>query len=313
LTVAAYLGQWLEAKQPALRPESFRRYREMCHLHLIPELGRVPLAKLTAAQVQAGYAHCRAKGLSGTSLQLMHGVLHGALKDGARWNLVVRNVADLVDAPRRTTPEMQTLTPEEAIRLLRAADGDPLEAFYTLAVTCGLRLGELQALRWRDLDLDRRRLKVTATLQGVQDGAPVFAEPKTARSRRMVHLPDMAAAALRTHRTRQLEARLQAGAFWQDFGLVFTTGHGRPLDGNNVRTRSFARLLEKAGLPPMRFHGLRHTAATLLMAEGVNVKVASEMLGHADISTTLRIYSHVLPDMQGDAADAMDRLFGAVQ
>lgn len=309
LTVAAFLGQWLEAKGPSLRSESFRRYREMCQLHIIPEIGRRSLARLTPGDIQAAYARCRAKGLSGTSLSLLHGVLHKALDDAARWNLAARNVADLVDAPRRSTPEMRTLTPKEAICLLRAAEGDPLEAFYTLALTCGLRLGELQALRWKDIDLDRRRLRVTATLQAVQDGAPVFAEPKTARSRRVVHLPEMAAAALRMHRTRQLEARLQAGAFWQDFGLVFATGRGRPLDGNNVRTRSFARLLERADLPPMRFHSLRHTAATLLMAEGVPVKVASELLGHADIATTLRIYSHVLPSMQEEAASAMDRLF----
>ncbi|HLB24064.1 MAG TPA: site-specific integrase, partial [Dehalococcoidia bacterium] len=122
----------------------------------------------------------------------------------------------------------------------------------------------------------------------------------------------IAVESLRAHRPRQLEQRLAAGPLWEDHGFVFTTGRGRPLDGNNVRTRSFARLLGRAGLPPMRFHNLRHTAATLLMAEGVPVKVASEMLGHADISTTLRIYSHVLPDMQGAAAEAMDRVFQGV-
>lgn len=309
LTVKAFLGQWLEAKRPSLRPESFRRYEEACRLHIVPEIGRKPLSKVTPGDLQALYARCRAKGLSGTSLSLLHGVLHKALDDAARWNLAVRNVADLVDAPRRSTPEMPTLSAEEAARLLLEAKGDPLEAFYTLALTCGLRLGELQALRWRDVDLERRRLKVTATLQGVEDGAPILAEPKTARSKREVYLSEMAIDALRRHRTRQLETRLQVGECWTDFGLVFCNGFGRPLDGNNVRTRSFARLLERAGLPPMRFHSLRHSAATLLMAEGVPVKVASELLGHADVTTTLRIYSHVLPSMQEAAADAMDRLF----
>jgi integrase len=309
LTVATFLGQWLEAKEPGLRPESFRRYREACHLHVIPEIGRKPLARLTPADLQMLYARIRAKGLSGTSLSLLHGVLHKALDDAARWSLVVRNVADLVDAPRRSTPEMRTLTPEEAARLLLAARGEPLEAFYTVALTCGLRLGELQALRWRDLDLDRRRLQVTATLQAVQDGAPVLAEPKTARSKRGVYLSDMAVEALRAHRARQLEQRLLLGGLYQDNGLVFANAFGRPLDGNNIRTRSFARLLERVGLGPMRFHSLRHAAATLLMAEGVPVKVVSEMLGHADVTVTLKVYSHVLPGMQQQAADAMDRLF----
>jgi len=119
----------------------------------------------------------------------------------------------------------------------------------------------------------------------------------------------MAVAALRRHRRAQLEERLQAANIWEDHNLVFSNERGRPLDGNNFRQRAFGRLLDRAGLPPMRFHSLRHTAATLLMSAGVPVKVASEMLGHADITTTLRTYSHVLPGMQQQAADAMDRLF----
>ena len=290
-----------------MRPESFRRYREMCQLHIVPQIGRKPLARLTPADVQALYARVRAKGLSGTSLSLLHGVLHKSLDDAAKWGLTVRNVADLVDVPKRSTPEMRTLDAAEATALLEAAKDDPLEAFYVVALTCGLRLGELQALRWKDMDLQRRRLRVTATYQGMQHGAPGFAEPKTARSKREVHLSLMAVEALKQHRVRQLERRLLG--LWEDHDLVFASGFGRPLDGNNLRTRSFARLLKRAGLPAMRFHTLRHSAATLLMAEGVNIKVASEMLGHADITTTLRIYSHVLPSMQEQAADAMDRLF----
>lgn len=137
----------------------------------------------------------------------------------------------------------------------------------------------------------------------------MFAPPKTDRSRRTVQLSTVAVATLRRHRLRQAEQRLQVGSLWQDHGLVFTTMLGRPLDGNNLRTRSFARLLKRAGLPPMRFHALRHAAATLLMVEGVPVKVVSEMLGHSDVATTLRIYSHVLPTMQDAAAEAMDRIF----
>lgn len=307
-TLGAFLAEWLEAKRPALRPESYRRYRESCELHLVPELGRVPLTRLTPVEVQTAYARLRVKGLSGTTLQLIHGVLHKALSDAMRWNMVTRNVSNLVDAPRRTTPEMRTLTPEEASRLLAAAQGDALEAFYVLALTSGLRLGELQALRWQDVDLERRRLQVVATYQGNADGEPVFAEPKTDGSRRTVHLTEMAGRALRVYRTHQREQRLQAGPMWRDYGLVFTSAAGGALDGNNLRRRSFARLLERAGLPPMRFHALRHAVATLLMAEGVPVKAISEMLGHSDITTTLRIYAHVLPSTQEAAALAMDRL-----
>jgi len=308
LTLGQYLATWLEAVRPSLRPESFRRYEDACRLHITPSLGMVPLVKLEPERVQALYSRLLAKGLSGTSVQLVHGVLHRALRQAVRWKKAQRNVCDLVDAPRRTTPEMRALSPEEARRLLDACEGHHLEGFFVLAVTAGLRLGELQALRWSDIDLDGARLRVTRSFQGIVDGVPAFSEPKTQKSRREIHLSALAVASLRRHRVAQTEARLRS-PYWENLGLIFTTDTGRPLDGNNIRARSFARLLVKAGLPPMRLHDLRHTAATLLMAEGVPVKVASEMLGHADVTTTLRIYSHVLPGMGEAAADAMDRVF----
>jgi len=308
-TVGQYLDQWLEAVRPTLRPESYRRYQDFCRIHIIPELGSTRLAKLSPERVQSAYSRRLKAGLSGTSVQLMHGVLHKALDQAMRWELIPRNVADLVTAPRRSTPEMRTLSPEEANALLEAASGHRLEALYVLAITCGLRLGELQAVRWRDVDLEGARLRVTVTYQGMVDGKPVLAEPKTARSRREVHLSALAVAALRRHRLAQLEERMRAANLWENHDLVFTNERGRPLDGNNFRQRTFAPLLERAGLPKIRFHDLRHTAATLLMSQGVPIKVASEMLGHADITTTLRTYSHVLPGMQQQAADAMDRVF----
>lgn len=308
-TTGQYLGQWLEAVRPTLRPESYRRYEEVCRLHIVPELGKIRLARLAPQDVQAAYARRLEAGLSRTSVQLLHGVLHKALDQAMRWGLVPRNVADLVSAPRRSTPEMRTLSPEEAGTLLEAASGERLEALYVLALTSGLRLGELQALRWRDVNLDGARLRVTATFQGMANGKLLLAKPKTARSRREVHLSALAVAALRRHRVAQLEERLRAANFWEDHDLVFANERGRPLDGNNFRERAFARLLERAGLPRIRFHDLRHTAATLLMSQGVPIKVASEMLGHADIATTLRTYSHVLPGMQEQAAEAMDRVF----
>lgn len=310
-TVNSYLNEWLRTIEPNLRPESFRRYRELSLLHIIPEIGKIPLARLSPQQVQTAYARRLASGLSGTTVQHIHGVLHKALNQAVRWNLVVRNVADLVDSPRRTTPEMRTLTPEEAIRFVTAAAGERLEAAYVLAITCGLRLGEIQALRWRAVDIERSTLAVTAALQAIESGRPVFAEPKTAKSRRVVQMPVIAVDALRRHRIKQIEERLRAGEMWEDHDLVFTNERGRPLDGNNFRARAFRPLLAKAGLPAIRFHDLRHTAATLMMNDGIPVKVASERLGHADVTVTLKTYSHVLPGMQQQAADSMDRLFSS--
>lgn len=310
LTLSAFLTRWLDGKNN-LRPESRRRYHDSIKLHLVPQIGRKSLAKLTAVDLQDCYGKLRDRGLSGTTVSHAHGVLRTALKDATRWDLVTRNVADLVDRPQRSTQEMTSLTPQEAARLLLAARGDPLEAFYITALTTGLRLGELQALQWRQVDLDGHRMQVVATLAAVVDGGPVLAPPKTAKSRRTVTLSEIASEALRDHRLRQLEQRLLVGQHWQDNDLVFCNGFGRPLDANNVRERSFKRLLKRAELPPMRFHNLRHAAASLLLAEGVGIKVISEMLGHADITVTLKIYAHLMPSAQEQAAGAMDRLFGA--
>ena len=299
--------------RPSLRPESYRRYEDLTRLHIVPELGATLLGRLTAQQVQAAYGRRLASGLSPTTVGLIHGVLHKAIRQAVQWGLVARNVTEMVKPPRRSTPEMRVLSPVQARQLLEAVVGDRHEALYILAVTCGLRLGELQALRWREIDIDARRLRVTATLQAMVNGIPVLGEPKTARGRREIRLPEMVVGPLRQLRAAQLVERLQSGSEWEDYDLVFTNGRGRPVDGNNFRARRFGPLLASVGLPAIRFHDLRHTAATLLMGEGVPIKVASELLGHADVTTTLRTYSHVLPNMQQEAASTMDRLFAAAQ
>lgn len=162
-------------------------------------------------------------------------------------------------------------------------------------------------LRWKDLDLDGRRLQVVATLQRTHKGL-VMSEPKTSRSRRQVILADMAREALRQHQVAQLEERLRAGPLWEDNDLVFPNEIGRPMDAGNILRRSFWPLLEKAGLPHIRFHDLRHSAATLLLSRGIHPKIVSEMLGHSQISVTLDVYSHVLPTMQREAVEAMDEI-----
>jgi integrase len=179
-----------------------------------------------------------------------------------------------------------------------------LEALAVMALATGMREGELLALRWPDLDLDRATLLVQANLIWTPGGFE-FEEAKTAHSRRRIALPRTAVDALRMHRARQAEERLRLGAAWTDLDLVFVNTLGGPYDASNLRNW-FYRVLKRAGLPRVRFHDLRHTAATLLLARGVNVKVVSEMLGHANVGITLSIYGHVLPHMQQQATDTMD-------
>lgn len=304
-TVEQFLDSWLEASKHSVRPRTWKRSKEYVRLHLAPTLGKVALSKLTPQRVQALYAQKMAEGLSTTTVHHLHTVLHRALESALRLGLVQRNVSDLVDPPRVRHHEMATLSPEHARKLLDAAKGERLEALYILALSTGMRQGELLALKWRDVDLFGAALHVRATLQHTPDGY-TFAEPKTARSRRRIALPLVAVEALRQHGRRQLEESQKLGEAWSDLDLVFPNTIGRPLDGINLLKYWFHPLLERAELPRIRFHDLRHTAATLLLRRGVNPKIVSEMLGHSSVSITLDIYSHVTPDMQQQAADAMD-------
>ncbi len=179
-----------------------------------------------------------------------------------------------------------------------------------LALTTGMRRGELLALHWADIDLDVGHLQVRYTVQHITGGGYVFSPPKTPRSRRKIALSARAITALRKHYTRQLEHRQTIGEAWQDEDLVFPNECGQAMRGNHILQRNSTPLLVKAGLPLIRFHDLRHTAATLLLLQGINPKIVSEMLGHSTVSMTLDTYSHVLPDMQRDATAALDRLLG---
>lgn len=248
--------------------------------------------------------------VSGSTTHHCHSVLHAALQDALRWGLVARNVSTLIKAPRRSTGEMKFLGPEAARKLLDAVKGEPMEALFTVALTCGLREGEMQALRWSEVELGKQRLRVTATLAGVREGVPVFGEPKTKHARRTVWLSGIATEALERHQIEQEYRRGLAGPAWVENGLVFPNEVGAPLWRSQIR-RQWLRVLSKADLPPIRVHDLRHSAASILLAEGVPVKVVSEMLGHSDVTTTLRIYAHVIEGAQEQAAGAIDRLLRA--
>jgi integrase len=232
-------------------------------------------------------------------------VLRRALKQAKRWGRVNRNVAEDVDPPRLKRDEIQPLDREQTRRLLEAAEGDRLHAFYVVAVTAGLRPGEMMALRWSDVDLEAGTLRVNRTLS---DGE--FATPKAPRSRRKIELSNTARAAIRAHRKRQLEEQMKKAGLWKDHGLVFPSTVGTPLSHRNV-VRSFKALLKRAGLPTeTRLYDLRHTCAPLLLSSNVHPKYVQELLGHASISQTMDTYSHVLEGMNGGIGDAMDTAVG---
>lgn len=305
--LAQFLETWLNSARPALRPRTFTRYEQYVRLHIAPALGATPITQLAAQQLQQLYAARLEAGLSATTVHHVHAVLHRALHQAERWSLVPRNVADLVDPPRSYQPEITTLSREQAQALLSAARTDRLEALYVLALTTGMRQGELLALRWRDVDLDTCCLHVRGTLQRSTQGLAI-GEPKTRKSRRRIELSTAGVEALFRHRERQHRERVHQRGVWQEHDLVFANEVGRPMEAGNLIRRSFRPLLRSAGLPRIRFHDLRHTAATLLMGQNVPPKVVSEMLGHSQVGITLDLYSHVTPTMQRQATAAMDAL-----
>ncbi|MBI4491372.1 MAG: site-specific integrase [Chloroflexi bacterium] len=318
LTVGQFLDQWLkDSAKPSVRPKTFSSYAQLVRIHLGPALGKILLAKLSPQDVQAFMNQKREAGLSPRTVQYLRAVLRRALGQALKWGLVARNVATLVDPPKSKRTEIQPLDATQATRFLEAVRGDRLEALYAVVLAVGLRQGEALGLRWQDdegkrlVDLEAGTLTVRHALQRI-DGKLQLVEPKTEKSRRTLALPAFAIDALRAHRVRQLEERLAAGSLWQEQGFVFTTSVGTPLDARNV-VRYFQAHLARAGLPHKRFHDLRHSCASLLLAQGEQLRDIMELLGHSQISLTADLYAHVLEASKRRTAARMDALLGTRQ
>ena len=305
LTLGSYLQRWLEdSVKDTVRTTTHERYEQITRKHITPVLGDIKLKDITAAHVRGLYMD-KLQFLSPRTVQYIHVTLHKALKQAVRDGLIPRNATEAVKPPQVRREEIRPLTPEQVKALLEAAHRDRLEALYVLAVHTGLRQGELLGLRWEDVDLDEGTLQVRRTLTTAK-GGPVLSAPKTKGSKRSVKLSESSIDALRSHLQRQLEEIDRVGSLWRENGLVFASETGEPLDRRSVTNHRFKPLLKRAGLPQIRFHDLRHTCATLLLSKNVNPKIVSEMLGHATIAITLDTYSHVLPNMQSEAAKALE-------
>lgn len=307
ITVAQFLDQWLEQVcRTNLRPNVFIRYETNCRVHIKPAIGQIRLARLQPQNVQSLYAAKLASGLAPRTVKQIHAVLHNALDVALRWDMVARNVADAVTPPKVPKGERTPLNAEQSIALLDTVQGGPIECIVTLALTTGLREGELLGLHWPDVHTDTSDpyIEVKSQVQRVPHQGWNEWAPKSDMGRRRILLTGIGVEALRRQRVRVAQMRLAAER-WTDTDLVHPNQVGKPIERGNLARRYFKPALKRAGLPAIHFHDLRHSTATLLRALRVDLKLIQEILGHASLSITSDIYTHQVPELQ---ADAMRRL-----
>ncbi len=315
-TVAQFLTNWLEqVVKPSARPKTHHSYAQVVRLYLIPHLGHHQLTKLVPEHVQAmlnillSSGGRAGQGLAPRTVHTVRAVLRRALGQAVKWGALHRNAAALVDAPRLERYKLTPLDEVQARALLQAVSGQRLEALYRVALSLGLRKGEVLGLQWLDVDWQGCTIRVARSLQR-QGGKLVLAPTKTASSVRVLSLPTVLLVALRKHQAAQERERAIRSDEWQEHGLIFPSERGTPMEPRNL-IRHFKKMLRWAGLPErVRFHDLRHSCATLMIAQGVHLSVIKEILGHSQIAVTADTYGHVLPDVQRDAAAKIDAVLG---
>lgn len=331
-TVGAFLTRWLETVKCDVAPATYISYEAVVRLHLTPALGKIPLAQLGAHQIQQlkqhkldaimeagpgirkpveGQPAPAPRHLSGSTVRYCLVVLRMALDQACKLDLIPRNVAALVDFPKVEHAEIEPYSPEQAQQLIEAAKGHRLGALFSVALAVGLRKGEALALKWSAIDIERGTLAVRLALQrikmpGEKKGHLILKEPKRS-SRRTINLPQVCVSALLQHRAMQEQERHLAGTRWKESDYVFTTGIGTPLEPRNLE-RAYGQILATAGLHHIRIHDLRHTAATLLLTQGVHPRAVMELLGHSQIAITMNTYSHVVPALRKETANQMDQI-----
>jgi len=311
VTVRQFLDRWVEdVARPAVRPSTFTSYKMHVSSHWNKALGNVALAKLTPGMIQQVLTKWQAAGVSAATIQRRRATLRCALGQAEDWGLIPRNPAKLVNPPRVEHKPVVPLTPDQARVMLDAIKGDRQETLYYVALALGLRQGEVLGLTWSDIDFAAATLSVRHALQRI-DGKLQHVEPKSRKSRRTIPLPPVIITRLREHRAAQNRERLAAGDRWKgnELGLVFTTTIGTPVHGPVV-TKRFQDMLKRAGLPRQKFHNLRHSCASFLLAEGLDLRHVADILGHEDPSLTLRVYAHTMPARARASADAMEKLLG---
>jgi integrase len=319
MSFGEYLDYWLKNyAEPNTAPKTFEGYDYIINTHIKPLLGQIELYKLQPLHLQEYYTLKMEDGrtdgnggLSAQSVKHHHRLISKAVRDAVKWQFVIRNVAEAVNPPKPKKQEMKTLEGEQIAVLLNTAKSSQYYPVIFTAIYTGMRRGEVLGLRWEDVDLENKIVYVRQALQAVKGKGLIFKDPKTGKGR-SVAMTDRLVQMLRSHKAEQNKRKLLLGESYEDYGLVFCQGNGKPFQPSEL-TRAYNKLIKKAGVTPVRFHDLRHTHATLMLKQQIHPKIVSERLGHSKVGITLDTYSHVLPNMQKEAADQFDQILKHVE
>lgn len=312
ITLGEYLAEWLPVHKIGIRPTTAIDYERVTNKYLIPRLGKIRLLDLRLANIEKFYTCLLLENVGVRTIRINHTILHCALEKAVRLGLIIRNPAHGATLPQYRYPEMKVLDEMQVTQLLIAARGNRIEALYHLAVTTGMRQGELLGIKWQDINWKAGIIYIKRQLQRLSGQGFIFNEPKSRTGIRSIKVGESTLQQLRGHLERQKSEKAFAGDRWMENDLVFPTSLGTPMDGQNL-LKDFFRTLEQANLPKMRFHDLRHTAASIMLNRGIPVIVVSKILGHSKPSITLDIYGHLIYAMQDEAVRLMDELVSPIQ
>lgn len=307
ITLSEFLAGWLENRRLALREKTTYHYGSLIRNHINPYIGETKIRDLRLSVIEEFYSQLVDRGVGARTVQIIHNVLHAAMEKAVRHGLLAANPTQGATLPNYMQDEMRTLDSSQVSRFLMTAKSSPYYGLYFFAVTTGMRLGELLGLKWSDLDWSTGTIRVNRQKQDVPGKGTSLVEPKTRSGRRAIFLGKGSLEVLRYQKGYLAACKTEKGERWSENDLIFPNSVGNLGDYSNIRS-DFNKVLEEAGIPRIRFHDLRHTAASLLLNHNVPVIVVAQILGHTRPSVTLDIYSHVFTTMQGEAAAVMDRI-----
>jgi integrase len=299
-TVASFATVWLEHKKRLIRPISLQSYNQVLSSHGVPHIGQIKLNKLSAMNLDRLYAKLSDAGLSTRVVRYVHTLINGMLKQALKWGMLARNVAEAATPPALNTAPSHVWKAKQALKFLKHTQQDRLHALWYTTLFTGMRRAEVLGLHWRDVDLETGQILICSTLVEV-GGQLQLGEPKTRAGRRKITITADTVVVLREHLDRQMAERAKAMEGWHESGLVFTSSIGTPISPGNL-SRAYKALQRSAGVPEIRFHDLRHTAASLSIRRGDSAKIVADRLGHTDVAFTMNTYVHLFAEQRREGA-----------